>query len=200
MAKLDLKKVKGVKVVTPKFIMSFPKLSKPEAYEGKGQAYYSTVMLFDKDQDLKPMKQLIRQAIVEAFGKDKTKWPKISLPWRDGNTKSDFEGYKGRYYAGAKSKNRPTLVNVKKETIPQDEIDTEFYGGAICQAVLRAKVTLSGRNYFVTFYLQGIMKIKDGERFGGGCNPEEDFDDFDTEDENDFDNDEIDNDDDSFDF
>lgn len=185
----DLSNLKGVKVQTPKFILSFPKLYKPEAYQGKGDKWYSITMLFDKKTDLKVLKQAILQAKIEAWGKDKSKWPDdIQSPLKDGNKKTDIQGYEGRIYASAKTKNKPLVVDRAKEKI--DEESGEIYPGAICCASVVVKATTNGKENFVSFYLGGVMKLKDGEQLGGGAS----VDDFEDVDDDDLDDDDFDED------
>jgi len=189
MAKPKLtKELKGVKFTTPLARLSFPKLFKPEQFQGKGDAYYGCALLFPKNSDLTEMKKSIVKAATEAFG-EKANWPKgLSLPWRDGDDQADYEGYEGHYYVNAKSKRKPVLVGRDKQPI---EDEGEIYGGLYGRAVLVAKATESGGKYYVSLYLQGFQKWKDGPQFGGGVNVNDDFaddiedDDADMEDDSD---------------
>lgn len=173
MAKPKLSKdLKGVKFTTPLARLSFPKFFKPEQFQGKGDAYFGCALLFPKKSDLTEMKKAVVKAATEAFG-EKSKWPKgLLLPWRDGDDQADYEGYEGHYYVNAKSKRKPVLVNKDKEQITEE---SEIYGGLYGRAVLVAKATESGGKYYVSLYLQGFQKWKDGPQFGGGVNIDDDF-------------------------
>lgn len=173
-------KLSGVKFTTPKFRLSFPHLFEPTKYDKNSKPAYSIVMLFPKDQDLSSMKKSILSAAKEAFGADRKKWPKgLSLPWRDGDDKEDLAGYEGHFYAGAKSYNKPVVVDRDKNKI---EIEDDIYGGCYARAVLVAKATEAGGKFYITLYLQAVQFIADGERFGGGVNLDEDFDDLEDDD------------------
>lgn len=173
--------IKGIKFTTPKFRLSFPHLFTAVAYDKNSKAAFSLAMLFPKDQDLSSMKKSILSAAKEAFGSDKKSWPKnLSLPWRDGDDKEDLSGYEDHVYASAKSYNRVVVIDRDKEKI---EIEDDVYGGCFARAVLVAKATEAGGKFYITLYLQGVQKISDGERFGGGVNVDEDFDDLDDEDD-----------------
>lgn len=171
--------VKGVLFTTPIGTLSFPKLFKPEQYQNKGDAHYSLTMLFPKSdpEALKPMQKAIIEAAVEAFGPDKKAWPKgpnnepVSLPWRDGDRKSDIEGYAGNMTVSGKTKQKPVVVKYVSKTKQREPVtdESEIYGGNIGRAVFRAKATESGGKYYVTLYLQGFQKIEDGTRMGGGA-------------------------------
>ena len=190
---------KGVKITTPVFRMSFPKLANAEAFQEGAKKNFSLTMLFDKKQDLAKMKAGIVQAANEAFG-GKAKWPKgLSLPWRDGDEKEDFDGYAGHYYCSAKTQQRPVCIDRDKTKIEVDEIEEKLYGGCYARAVVIAKAVQSGSDYFITLYLQGVQFVRDGERFGGGVNVDEDFDELEEleDDANDPDNYEDDSDDDN---
>lgn len=173
MAKPKISKdLKGVKFTTPLARLSFPKLFKPEQFQGKGDAYFGCALLFPKSSDLGEMKKAIVKAATEAFG-EKANWPKdLSLPWRDGDDQADYEGYADHYYVNAKTKRKPVIVGRDKAPI---EDESEIYGGLYGRAVLVAKATESGGKYYVSLYLQGFQKWKDGPQFGGGVNVNDDF-------------------------
>lgn len=157
-------KLKGVMVTTPTFRLSFPRLDKPEAYQGKGQEYYSCTMLFDKGDNIDVLKKAVHGAAVEKFGKDKKKWPDIKRPWRDGDKKSDIDGYAGTIYVSAKNMNRPVLVDRDKTKMSDA---SKLYAGCYAQAVVVAKAVKSGSQWFITLYLQAVRFVKDGESFAG---------------------------------
>lgn len=160
----DKKKVKGIMVTTPTFRLAFPKLEKPEAFKGKGTPVYSCTMLFSKDTDLTPIKKAMAISMAEAFGKDKAKWPDVKKPFRDGNKKEKYDGYKDTIYCNSKNQSRPVLVDRDKSQLSDA---TKFYPGCYCQAVINVKCVESGSDWYQTFYLQAIRFVKDGEQFGG---------------------------------
>ena len=155
-------------VLTRKFRVSFPKVFKPEAF-GASAPKYSIVMLFPKTSDMKELKAAIEWAAIDFFGADKTKWPKNFLnPIKDGDEKSDMQGYAGHWVVNASSneKFRPGVIDSDGKT-PLTEEDQLFYAG--CYA--RAKLFASGYDYLgkkgVTLRLQGVQKLAEGERFSG---------------------------------
>lgn len=184
----DLRKLEGVKVTTPPMVGSYPKLFKPVAYKGKGEKYYSCVFIAGKKVDLTDMRKAVTRAKREAFGPDKEKWPKCESFWRDGNEKSDATGYEDSTYFTAKSKSKPLVIDKDRQPI---EEESEIYGGVIVRAVIQIKITEVGGKYFITPYLQGVMKWKDGAALGGGASAEDfeidesELEDADDEDESD---------------
>lgn len=167
--KFDLKGLEGVAVTTPPFVASFPTLFTPRAYNEASKPMYSVVMLFDENTDLTPLKQAAHRAKVEAFGKDKTQWPEIEPVFRDGNEKSDLEGYEGRTFVNTKTAVRPALYMRNKQPLTDE---SEIYPGVIGAAHCIVKVVESGGKYYVVFYLQAFMKLKDGENFANRVSPD----------------------------
>ena len=185
MAKFKLpEKLEGIKITTPKGRLSFPHLFEPTKYKEDSKAQYNCTILFPKNEDLSKLKTAMGLAQEQAFGKDKKNWPKnINLPWRDGDDKDDYEGYAGNYYLSAKTFNRPPVIDRQKQKIEDAE---EIYGGCYGRLALVIKVTESGGKYYVTCYLQGVQKLSDGEKFGGGgLDVDSAFDDIDDEENDD---------------
>lgn len=193
-SKYDMSGLKGFKVTTPSFVTSFPRLEKPEAYQEGSKPAYSLVALFDEGADLTEMRKCVTRAKVEAFGKDKALWPKeIQTPWRDGNERDDVDGYEGKTYATFRTYNKPLIIDRNREKI---EDFSEIYPGVIGRASIVVKATESAGKYYISFYLQGFQKIKDGERLGGGASVK-DFGDIEDEDDDGIDyDDDVDTDDD----
>ena len=157
-------KLKGIQITTPTFRLSFPRLDKPEAYKGKGTEFFSCTMLFDKEDNLDKLKKAVTGAIVEKFGKDKKKWPKIKRPWRDGDTKTDLDGYEGMTYINTKNARKPLFIDRDKTKLSDA---SKLYAGCYAQAVLIVKAVESGSDWYVTCYLQAVRFVKDGESFAG---------------------------------
>jgi len=91
-------------------------------------------------------------------------------PLRDGDEeKPGNEEYAGMMFLGAKSKNKPQIIDKKGVTIDDAE---DFYSGCYGKASLNfyafgAKVPLKG----VAAGLNSLLKVEDGERLSGGAAP-----------------------------
>lgn len=192
--KMDIEKKK---CVTHKFRVSFPAVFKAKAFEDQ-DAKYSVVMLFDKDVDLGTpadgqkisMKKAVFNAKVEKWGPDKSKWPKkIRSPFRDGEERSDTDGYENCIFVTASSKTQPGLVNRQLKPILDEE---EFYAGCYARAEIIAFAYDTKGNKGVGFALQNIQKLEDGEPFSGRKDASEVFDavESDSDDEENYDDDE----------
>lgn len=63
-------------------------------------------------------------------------------------------------------KSKITLMDTRKQTIPEHSIDEELYAGCYANlAVTLGAYTTGGEG--LTFYLNGVMKTADGEKLGG---------------------------------
>lgn len=185
------KKLTGVKFVSPPFRLSFPHLFEPHKAPKAKEPKYSLSGLIPKDdEETKKFlhKKLIRAA-KECWGEDKTKWPKINWPWRDGDDKSDMTGYEGHWYFGADSSNPPGVVDRKANDIINER---DIYAGCYVRAELVAKAIPevgtddSGKpRNFVKFYLQHVMFWEDGEKLGGGGDAKNAFKEFAEDDDSD---------------
>jgi len=161
-------------VLTPEFRVSFPKVFKAERNDLNGKDEYSVVALFPKGADLSAMKAAAKAACEKKWGSDPKKWPKnMRAPFRDqvDRAKTDDDdneylpaGYEaGAFYVNLKSIKRPGLVDAKV----QDIIDeSDFYGGCYARAQVNAFAYEQKGNAGVSFGLNHIQKLKDGESFG----------------------------------
>lgn len=157
-------------VMTPEFRVSYPKVFKPEVNQLSKKSEYSVVALFKKGQDLSSLKKAAEEILVEKLGADKSKWPKnLKSPFRDqGERAKDGvlpSGYEdGAIFINIKSNQKPGVVDSNVQPII-DEAD--FYAGCFARATVRAGYYDQAGNRGVSFYLQNIQKVKDGEPLSG---------------------------------
>lgn len=169
--KMDIAKKK---CTTPKFRVSFPHVFKAHAFDESQDAKFSLTMLFDKTTDLKELKRAVFNAATEEWG-DKTKWPKnLRMPFRDGSEKSDMDGYEGKIFVNASSKQRPGVISGDRSPIAEE--DNSFYAGCYAHATLIAFAYDKMGNKGVSFSLQNIQKMGDGKPFSGRKAAEDEFD------------------------
>lgn len=161
-------------VITPDFRVSFPFAFRPQkAMQEGAEPKYSVVMLFKKGENLDALKKAAKEAAVEKWGADQSKWPKnLRLPFRDQGEK-EFEGYEaGAICVTATSRQKPGLVNAKNEDIINE---ADFYAGCYARASVRAFAYDKAGNRGVAFGLQNIQKLRDGEPLGGRVKPQDEF-------------------------
>lgn len=127
-----------------------------------GSYKYSVRLLFPKGADLSALKKIAAEAAASKWG---DKIPKdLHSPFRDQGTK-DIKGYEpGAIFITARSKNKPGLINSKGQDIISPD---DLYPGCYVMAEVAAGTYDTDGNRGVTFYLNHVMKVKDGERMGG---------------------------------
>ncbi len=177
------------KVTTPRFRASFVTVFEPKIYKG-GAPKYSIVMLFDKNKisELKDLVKLVESAAIERWGevpaevKYNPKEDSEYSPFKNGDSdkKSGYDGYAGTIYATASSLYPPAVVDTgdsRKDISPQVILDPkELYSGCYARASVICFTWESKGFKGVSFGLQNIQKLADGEAFSGRGNPEADFD------------------------
>jgi hypothetical protein len=161
------------RTVTPTFRVSYPHVFKPQAYRDTDKPKYSITMLFPKSADLSPLKEIIKQAKIAAFGPDKSEWPdELESPVSDGNTHIDEatgeikEGYKDHWVVKASSNEdqKPSVVDQDVEPIINQ---SDFYPGCYARAQVLATTWKYMRKQGVMLILDHVQKVKDGKPFGG---------------------------------
>jgi Protein of unknown function (DUF2815) len=167
--------IEDKKVMTPEFRISYPNLHEAKSFQG-AEAKFGMTMLFDKRSNLDALKKAAQNAAAEKWGFDSKKWPKnLKWPFRDGDKeRPDTKGYKNTIFVSASSKQKPGLVDQKRERIEKD--DERFGAGVYCRAVLIAFAYDTAGNRGVSFSLQNVQLLRDAERFTGRKNPEDEFD------------------------
>lgn len=168
-------------VVTPKAMLSYPHLDKPQAGQKPGdKAKYSATFVFPEGTDLAAL-----QAAAIAAAEEK--WPgKSAEMFRTSALKSPFrkdaeaKGYApGSVFINTRSERKPGLVYLHAGTekdaqgkplparIPEDKVRDDLYPGAQVRAQLRAFPYDTSGNKGVSFALNNIQKLADGERIDG---------------------------------
>lgn len=168
------------KCMTPEFRVSFPAVFKPKAFKDQ-EAKYSLVMLFDKKTDLKELKRAATNAMLEKWPEakdpERRKKLKLKMPFRDGDEKEDTQGYKGTIFVSASSKTKPGLVNQRREAIITEEVGVDgFYAGCFARSTLIAFAYDQMGNKGVSFSLQNVQKLRDGDSLSGRKKAEDEFD------------------------
>lgn len=163
------------KVTTGKFRSSYANVFVARSIED-GDPMYSITMLFDKDDPcLKDLKKVAKNAVANKWGSNPPK--NLRSPFRDpdDDDKHPGEAYKGKIYIRASSKTKPGIVDAHRNAI----IDpNEFYSGCYARATLNAFGYDTKGNKGVSFGLNNLQKLGEGERLDGRVAAEDDFDDY----------------------
>jgi hypothetical protein len=176
------------KVITPIFRVSFPNVFEKKAFQG-GTAKYSLVMLFPKEFDdeeeqfrFDEMRRIANKALRDKWSSDESfnrVKDKLKNPFRDGDVeKPDIDGYQSATFVVASSLIQPPIVDSSLEEIINPD---DFYAGCYARAEVNAYAFDTAGNRGVSFGVNCIMKVKDGESFGGRTDPKSAFGAFKTE-------------------
>lgn len=161
-------------VITPEFRLSFPSIFEKASFDGKEKGYEITMLFPKKEADLSEIKALAEQAAQDCWGE---KVPTLRPYFKDGD-KTDFEGNHGMWVIKATSHYRPKAYDISGRELEKD--DGELYPGCWAKAKLVPHTFGKGSKGFtacapgIGFYVVGIRKARDDEKFGGdSCTPDE---------------------------
>lgn len=173
-----------MKVTTPKFRVSYPNVFKAKENPLSKKLEYSVVALFPKGADLSALKKAAQEVIETKWGKDKAKWPKgLRSPFRDQTEKAKIDEVTGKTVLPAGHEEGGIFITLKSPTKPglvdenvQDIIEeTQFYAGCWARASVNAYAYDNMGNRGVSFGLNNIQKVGDGDPLGGRTRPQDDF-------------------------
>ena len=154
-------------MITPEAILSFPSLVTPRPRSEGGEPVYSCSLLFtpaaQKTPEFAKLKASVDEAAKERFD---GKLPAgLKSPFRDGNEK-DYVGYAGTIYISPWSKKKPGIVDEHVE--PLLDLD-RLYPGVIVRADIKAFAWAVSGNKGVSFGLNNLQIVRDGERMDGSA-------------------------------
>lgn len=170
-------------VLTPEFRVSFPYVLTGQEQvrdDGKKVTKYSVCLLFPKGADLSLLVKMVEKCMADKFGPDKSKWPKIRLPFRDQADKADkWKGYEpGAYYFTATSNEKPGVVGPEATADGKPRRITEpseFYAGCYAVATVNAFYYKTKGNEGIGIGLRNIQKTREGEPLGNRASAETEF-------------------------
>lgn len=175
------------KVVTGKVRFSYVHVFEPFAVNADQEPKYSICLLIPKSD--KEILRKIKAAIDVAKQIGLAKWggkvpPNLKIPLRDGDTdRPDQEEYKGMYFLNASSKQRPGIVDKNLNPILDP---TEVYSGCYGRASINFFAYNTAGNKGIGCGLNNIQKLEDGDYLSGRTRPEDDFEVFDNNGDDDF--------------
>ncbi len=153
-------------ITLPNVRLSFPCLWNPESMEEGQEKKFSATFIFDNKEHgplLDEINALIDRLALDEFKK------KIGFKrcLRDGNEKSELEGYgDGKSFLNASNKARPGVVD--RRLNPIVESDGIIYAGCYVNARIRLWVQNNTWGKRVNAQLRAVQFVKDGESFGAG--------------------------------
>ena len=161
----------NTKLVTPVGRVSFPSVFTPKAF-GTQEPKYSMTLLLPKgdpavEKWIKETKTLCMALAKEKWGDNIPK--KMRSPFRDGDEES-YDGYAGHWFirAGNDIKRRPQVVRKLRNGTFDPLLEEDFYAG--CYAIMSVvPFAYDNESKGISFSLQNVLKVRDGEPFGAGA-------------------------------
>lgn len=173
-----------VKVITEKAILSYPHLDTPQkGKKADSKSKYSAALVFLAGTNLTAIKAAIVAAAVEKYGEKAVEMLRTGALKNPLRTDAEAKGYPaGATFLNVRSDNQPGCVYAfpgpdgkKPALIPQDKIKSELYPGAIVRASIVAFTYDTDGNKGVSFALNNIQKIADGDRLDSRVSAEDEF-------------------------
>jgi hypothetical protein len=164
-------------VVTPKARLNFAHLFTPRQRLNQGELVYQCVLVFDDPRtDLTALRNAAAAAAKEKWGADWIKWSKLSnfkKPLRRCEEKDDRESFPaGCWFMTTWSKNQPGMVDQANRPILSEK---QLYSGCYVYADVNAFAFDQQGSKGVSFGLNNIQKVADGERLDGRRDPTQVF-------------------------
>lgn len=172
-------------LITPECVFGpWPKIFETGLPDDNGKVFYEADLLFSPEAQQTAEFARMKQAAADAV---KEKWKgstpeNLRSPFRVASSKKnqktnasyfpeeDFPGY---VLVHVKSKNQPGVINAAKQKITDD---TEIYGGAFVRCSVNPFAYQVKGNAGVSFWLNNVQKLRDGEPIGGSrARAEDDF-------------------------
>lgn len=164
---------------TPVFRVSFPNVFTPGSFDN-GPPKYGVTMLFTPanftDAEKKLWKAILDGLDEASMAKFKKRWKDLGDNFkkglRKGEEKEGLDGYgPGVVFANATSKMKPGLIDRDKQPILDQE---KFYPGCYARATITI-FAFENKGKGVSFGLNNIQKVRDGESFSGRVDAQDDF-------------------------
>jgi hypothetical protein len=174
-----------VKIITPEFRVSYPHVFRPQKNDLNGKMEYSVVAVFAKATDISALKKAAESVLTEKFGADKAKWPanmrnpfrKCSERWKNVEGKmvppAGYEDGDAVFMTlKATEQYKPGIVGPDMQDIIEPK---DFYAGCFARASVRPYFYDQKGNKGVSFGLNNVQKLRDGDPLGGSSRPTDDF-------------------------
>lgn len=166
------------KVITGKVRFSYANVFEPKAISEDQEKKYSVSLIIPKSdtRTIDKIKKAVQAALEEGkSSKFGGKIPaKYKNPLRDGDEeRPDDENYADSYFVNANANKKPGVVDENRDEIIDKD---EFYSGCYGRASINLYAFNVNGNKGIAAGLNGVQKLEDGERLGGGVfNADEDF-------------------------
>jgi hypothetical protein len=167
-----------IKILTPKARLSFPNLFRARAVEEGKEPTFSCTLLFSPEAQQTPefaaMKAAAASVVTAKWGQNVP--ANLRSPFRKAEEKADKEGYEpGWVFINCSSKQRPGVVQNTPTGLQKVIDENEVYPGCWVIASLGPYAYDQKGNKGVSFGLNNVLKVGDGDALGGRSRAEDDF-------------------------
>lgn len=178
----------ATQVISPPGRASYPHLATAQApQDGKGDPKFSLAIIFDEAATKTPafaaMKAAVEAAAEDAYpgkGKDMLAKGQLKSPFRTDCAAKNYTGC--AVFLNVRTTKKPGVVfgtkdpsTGKAKIIPDDQIEKEIYPGAVVRFSGNAYAYNQAGNKGITFGLNNVQKVADGERIDGRAEASEEF-------------------------
>lgn len=179
----DQEKDDSLNLITPIGVACFVHVWEPHAFAdesgNKKDPNYGLILVFDKGEALKEMKKACGRALIKKFGEAKAKAmaKTAKLPFRMASEYAEYgapfdaEDAEERIMVSFKSRSAPGVVNARAKAIMNQP---DFYAGCLARVSCYAHAFDSMGNKGVTFLLNNVQKMGEGEKLAGSRRSAED--------------------------
>lgn len=173
----------AIKMMLKNVRLSYANLFQPRENKS-GDLRYSTSLLIPKDHpQVDELSAVIDRQGEERFGKKWASMRKRTDPLHDADENGradDDPAYEGMFYINTSSERKPQVVDRQVQPIIDE---SEIWSGCYANVSIAIFAFDVPENKGVSFGLNNVQKVKDGERLGGTPNAEEEFEAMDDEDD-----------------
>jgi hypothetical protein len=173
------------KVITPKAMLSYPHLDKPQPKKKPtDKSKFSAALVFAPGTDLSALEAAAEAAVEDRWGAkgvEKLRKGQLRSPFRKDATSKGYED--GSVFINARSDYKPGLVYLwpepgtnKPAEVADEDVRDVFYPGAQVRAQLSAFTYDTDGNKGVSFGLNHVQKLAEGKRIDGRGPANEAFD------------------------
>lgn len=181
------------RVIIQEAILSYPHLLVPQAGENGGKPKYSTALILLPGSDVSALEAAAIAAAEEKFGASinvNGKTFTAAQALEKGIIRSPFrrdveaKGYpEGSMFMNVRTENKPVVVHPypdvstgKPKVMTDEEIKAEMYPGAVVRVSVTAFGYIHKVNKGVSFALNGLQKLRDGDRLDNRVAAVDEFD------------------------
>lgn len=175
------------RVITAEAILSYPHIWAPQQPPSGGDPKYGAAFLFTDQEDLKPLQKAAFGVVVEKFGAEKAKemlktgrFRLVGGPYHSIRTDVEAKGYPEEVvgFINANSNSQPGVVSIYPDEEGRPSVITDeskVYPGVIVKASVTPYWYDVEGNRGVTWGLNNIQVIRDGERLDGRVPAQDEF-------------------------